>query len=530
MASLLQLRDEAFQESERAHARLRHELAVFRNNGYAEGSRVGPSFAMVDESLMPQIQVGCHRLVPAFREQISKINVEPDSDNPTVQDILHTEGIANWNEMYEEVDDEGGRMRAHIYWNLVAGNALSKVRWDPKMKLVRAESINPTTFAPDPMCSQSNFSDAGYVCQVNYHRRSYMRKYYSDWTPPMIAWNEDTKYSKHRPDSRHRVDEMWLTRDVADDAGVDISGTKREIILVKLIDDRVYKAQGSPYWYPGFPYAHWRNFLDLLDEGKSHGFWGYGYGTLAWPQQKMLDEFLSNFILILRNLGIGRFIAKDGAIDEDQVSPLHGAILRLNEGFNIEDLKHLPPEIIPPALIEFIQFITGIMTDMMPSLSEVFSGEAPYSGASGRAVASLQFANFNQLSDNIREMNEFRLRRQRIKIALLQQFARRPLRPHLWRGGLDMQDPFPEEARHIGYKLSMPDLTSLPNTPAGKLQVLQTLLSMGMVPKDPLSLLGVNKGYGWTQDDFYMMPITPPGMQPDASVATGQETAMPAER
>ena len=73
----------------------------------------------------------------------------------------------------------------------------------------------------------------------------------------------------------------------------------------------------------------------------------------------------------------------------------------------------LPPEIVPPVLIEFIQFISGIMTDMMPSLSsEIFRGEAPYSGASGgRAVASLQFANFNQLAGNIREMNEFGLRR-----------------------------------------------------------------------------------------------------------------------
>ena len=207
-----------------------------------------------------------------------------------------------------------------------------------------------------------------------------------------------------------------------------------------------------------------------------------------------------------------------------------GAILRMNEGFDIGDLQHLPPEIVPPVLIEFIQFISGIMTDMMPSLSEIFSGEAPYSGASGRAVASLQFANFNQLAGNIREMNEFRLRRQRVKIALLQQFARRPLKPHLWRGGLDMQSPFPEEARHVGYRLSMPDLTALPNTPAGKLQMLQVLASMGLQAKDPLNLLGLTKGYGWTSEDFTM--VVPPfaGGQVDEEVASGQEMAMPAER
>ena len=70
--------------------------------------------------------------------------------------------------MYEEVDDEGGRMRSNIYWNLVCGNALSKIRWDPVKKLVRMESMNPTSFAPDPACTQSNFSDAGYVVHRNF--------------------------------------------------------------------------------------------------------------------------------------------------------------------------------------------------------------------------------------------------------------------------------------------------------------------------------------------------------------------------
>ena len=127
-------------------------------------------------------------------------------------------------------------------------------------------------------------------------------------------------------------------------------------------------------------------------------------------------------------------------------------------------------------------------------------------------------------------MNEFRLRRLRVKIAVLQQFARRPMKPHLWRGGLDMQDPFPEEARHIGFRLGMPDLTALPNTPAGKLQMLQVLASLGLQPKDPLDILGLTKGYGWTSEDFDT--IIPPleGGQLNEEVASGQEIAMPAER
>jgi len=531
MSSLLQIRDEAFAEAERAHERMRFELAIFRNEGYRDGDRVGATTVQVNESLMPQISTGCIRLIPAFREQIAEIHIESDLNAPTEEDQMLVEGLGNWDKMYEEVDAEGARMRANIYRNLVVGNAVNKILWDDSNKLVRCESLNPCSFAPDPGCTHSNFSDASYVVQSNWHNRRYLKKYYPDWEPKETFRPSHGKM-RHGTDANHRIDEIWMRREVAEDVGIRVSDTKRRLIVAKLIDDELYKAQGSPYWYPDFPYAHWRNFLDLQEYGKDHSFWGYGYGTLAWTQQKMLDEFLSNFILILRNLGVGRFIAKDGAVDEEQISPLHGSIIRINEGFQMSDLEHLPPEVVPPVLIEFINFITSIMTDMMPSLAQVFSGEAPYQGASGRAVASLQFANFNQLSDNIREMNEFRMRRKRIKIGIIQQFARRPSEPHLWRGGLDMQDPFPDEARHVGFKLTMPDLTSLPNTPAGKLQVLNQMAAMGYVAKNPLELLGVTKGYGWTMEDFVQIPQQPTGMggPMNAAQATGQEPAMPAEQ
>ena len=529
MPSLLQIRDEAFAESARAHERICHELAVFRNEGYRAGDRVGAANVLVDESLMPQIRSGCIRLIPAFREQISEIHLQSDKNAPTAEEQYLIEGISNWDKMYEEVDNEGGKMRANLYRNLTTGNAINKTKWDSRRKIVTNETLNPTNFAPDPMGAQSNFSDSMYVCQYNWQNRRYMRRHYPDWTPkPFKA----TRPRRNDQDARHRIDEIWMRRDVAEDCGINVSGTKRKIIVAKLIDDELYRAQGSPYWYPDFPYSHWRNFLDLHDEGKDHGFWGYGYGTLCWTQQKVLDEFLSNFILILRNLGVGRYKAKDGAIDEDQITQMHGAILRINEGFNMEDLQHIPPEQVPVVLIQFIEFISGIMTEMMPSLSAVFAGEAPYGGASGRAVASLQFANFNQLSDNIREMNEFRIRRKRIKIAILQQFARRPSEPHLWRGGLDMQNPFPEDARHIGYTLKSPDLTALPNTPAGRMEVLDRMARMGYVAKNPLELLGVSKGYGWTMDDFVNIAQQPQttGAPMDMSAVTGQDPAVRAER
>ena len=93
-----------------------------------------------------------------------------------------------------------------------------------------------------------------------------------------------------------------------------------------------------------------------------------------------------------------------------------------------------------------------------------------------------------------------------------------------------MQDPFPEEARHTGFRLSMPDLTALPNTPAGKLQMLQVLRRWDFSRKIRSKSLGLTKGYGWTSEDF--QGTVPPlvGEPLDEEVASGQEMAMGAER
>ena len=516
---------------------MRFELAVFRNEGYTDRDEnlTQAITAQVNESLMPLISTGCTRLIPAFREQITEIHLESDKPNPTVQDQMLIEGLNNWEKMYEDVDDEGGRMRGGIYRNLVCGNNISKIRYDDKTKVIRADNLNPCNFAPDPMGDQSNFSDSNYVCQKNWHNRLYMKQNYPDWTPPRQPYSIPNLNPRTKTiNARHKVDEIWMRRDVAEDVGIDVSGTRRQIIVAKLIDDHLYKAQGSPYWYPDFPFAHWRNFVDLQADGKANSFWGYGYGTLCWTQQKMLDEFLANFILILRNLGVGRFKAKEGAVDQDQISSQHGKVITINEGFNLEDFEHIAPEDVPAVLFQFIDFISNIMENMMPSLARVFAGDAP-NNASGRAISSLQFANFNQLSDNIREMNEYRERRKRIRLGLVQQFARKPALPHLWRGGLNMQVPFPDDARHIGFRTKMPDLSSLPNTPAGRLQVLNTMASMGYMAKNPLELLGVTKGYGWTMNDFVQVPMMPQGAggtgaPMDMSSVTGQETAVAAER
>ena len=64
------------------------------------------------------------------------------------------------------------------------------------------------------------------------------------------------------------------------------------------------------------PFVGWRNFTGLCDKGElSHKFYGYGYGTFMWPQQKLLDELLANLVLIVRNLSVGRFITRRGTLD-----------------------------------------------------------------------------------------------------------------------------------------------------------------------------------------------------------------------
>ena len=104
---MLELRDNAFDNSAKHHERMRHELRVFQNNGYSNSTRVGGVYAMSSESLDPKIQTAILRLIPAFREQMPRIEIQPDKSARTEFDIMLTQDIQNWYEMMEEVDDEG---------------------------------------------------------------------------------------------------------------------------------------------------------------------------------------------------------------------------------------------------------------------------------------------------------------------------------------------------------------------------------------------------------------------------------------
>ena len=95
-----------------------------------------------------------------------------------------------------------------------------------------------------------------------------------------------------------------------------------------------------------------------------------------------------------------------------------------------------------------------------------------------------------------------------------------------------MPEVFPDDARKIGYQLVMPDSTSIPNTIAGKLQVVQFLQSSGfyLAPDKLLEFIGLDRGFGLKAEDLLVPGIPQGGGQMDEEVLSGQEAALSAER
>ena len=60
--------------------------------------------------------------------------------------------------------------------------------------------------------------------------------------------------------------------------------------------------------------------------------------------------------------------------------------------------------------------------------------------------------------------------------------------------------------------MKMPDATSLPNTPAGKLEIAQIMAALGaqMSISELIKFVGFDSGYGWDEDTF-VQSVQPPG-------------------
>ena len=492
---LCELRDDAFSASEVAHSRMERELMIYNNTAYDNDRvRLGSLKPLVGESFDPRVTSAVNRLIPAYMQQIPKIEVFPDRHSQTESDVELTGVIQNWLEMMNEVDDEPSRLRTFVHHNLIMGNAIGKVYWDAENYIVRAPAIDPTSFAPDGKCANIDFSDADYLCHCNDHLGRIIHQKYG------LRMRSD--------DSTYRVDELWLRKDIADWAGIDVSGSVSPIVLVTLINDRVFRATENPNWYPGFPFAAWRHFHELI-EGKAQSFWGFGYGSLLWPDQKLLDELWANVVLITRNIAVGRYITTKGTLDMDQIMAEHGMIIELLDQKKLEDIQYLAPEEVPASLFNMISLVNDRINEQVPSNTPAFVGESPHSQASGKLAETLQEAAYSQLSDNVMGMTEFRRRRARIKVSLIQQNAERPVEPHLWRYGIDVPDNFPEDARFVGCHPSVRDMTMFPNTPQGKMQAIQALAMVGVQlnPEKYIELLQLDQEFGIRTTDLAMQPM-----------------------
>ena len=541
MPSILEIKNEAIAASSPHHARIREEWRIFQNMDYDENARVLKNMApRAQRSLNNKVQQGILRLISPFMAQASRMEVQPNRSDTLEEDLVFTKDLENWLVMHQEADNETESLKNSILHNLVSGVAVRKQYFDLRTRIFRSEVVNPLSFAVDGAASRIDFSDASAIVQCYEHDEIYLQRHY-DWRPREPKREVYASGGLRYRLPVHRLYEVWLRRELAEECDdIDQSAlerTDKQVFRAVLIDDEVVKLKPTPFWWPDFPYTAWRNFSLGMDDRKATSWWGFGYGTLLNPQQKFLDEMLATLVAIARNMPTGQAIITKGALDPEQQYNLDGQIVELQAGKDIGvDFQKIPPDQIPPVFAEMTQYIAQVMEGMMPSLSDVFVGGADGANESGRAINSKQWAAHSQLSDNLTRMDGFRRRSVIQQLVGIQQTAKKPLSPHIWRGSLDLPDYFPEEARYLGFDVVSADAGSMPHSPLAKLQVAQTLASMGyiMSVEDLLTFSGLDKGYGLNPDMFVdMMQMMPQGaggipVQPgNEQVIAGAEAPLP---
>lgn len=505
--------NEAFDDWRAFHDQFEFENAAYENGGaYNASTRVGRSVAVAGEQLYPKITEVANAILPPLESSLPRVSLGPDRSYRKDADALWVQALQNWYDMVLDADGEQDLMRTALHHIVVGGFAVRKMRVDPVHNAITTEVLHPSSFAASGG-GRVDLRDTDYIAHRNRRSRFYVQRWYPEFLPQP---NEESV----------TVDEIWMRRHVAEDLGLDIKKSKRRIFrVVSIGEGRTVLKRPSPWWWPDFPFACCRNFMTVGSDGEQpNNLWGFGLASLLWPQQKVLDHLLANLTLIVNNIAVGRFQSKYGALDMEQVLALHGANIELNEGFEISDVIHLPPEQLPAGYYQMIDLVIGVM-DRVSKVTDVFTGEAPEGQLSGRAIAAIQAAAFSQISSLTRQINEFRARLARMRVVFIQQTAKRPLPLHMWRGGLDLPDMFPEQARHIGFTVSIPDASSLPVTPAGRLQWVQALQAIGIQLSQSkiLDLLKLDTGFGIREEDL-VQPLSLAGVG-DAATLDGAPTA-----
>ena len=186
-----------------------------------------------------------------------------------------------------------------------------------------------------------------------------------------------------------------------------------------------------------------------------------------------------------------------GALDSNVNTLFSGAYIELNDTYTVDQLKELPTEQVPAALFNIVALLVDNMNQQIPSNTPSFVGEAPFEGISGKAINSLQQAAYSQLGENLMAFNQFRLRRARRKISLIQQFAQKPASPHQWREGIDSPRALSYGARYVTCQPKIRDASMFPDTVQGKLQMLQLILGNGYLisPEKLIEIFGLSDTY-----------------------------------
>ena len=518
-SKLLEMRDAAFEAASPAHDRMVEAANLYENKDYDKRSWIKGFSISTEKQINPKIRQACDRLFPVFTEQLAKVDLLPLRSDASPLERESIEELESHVALAESIYNETEVIRTLIQHNLVYGIAVSKTIYDRRMGIARNVSVNPLRFAPDPYCTRQDLTDYGYAVHSTYQSIEKIRRDFPG----------ATTLGKPRKDEevgKLRVDEIFLTRYDAELAKIPNAKDIRDMAVAIIVDDVPYTAWLDPFDDPMPPFAVWRGFGELGNNSSGLDFWGIGYPSLMETQQRLLDEFMSSYVRTARNLATGRLIARRGAIDQEELSNDSGGIIFVNKDGNrnapIGDLVQFiqPPE--PPAAhINAINLILSSLDDMSPSLSPVFTGQAPGPGASGRAINSLQTASLNQLSDNLRDLNNFRERRTRKLANCIQQFGERSLKLFGWKSGNDFPS-LSRDAQLTAFKTSTPDVSALPQTALGKLQVFGHLLQLGAAvkPEKLVEILGLQSAYGVSTEDL-IQAVMPGGVQQNADQVMG---------
>ena len=290
---------------------------------------------------------------------------------------------------------------------------------------------------------------------------------------------------------------MWLSDwYAAEELRIKAKGMLRAV----LVENKLVALKGHPFWHRGFPYAAARGFKLYDSEGKANVFWGFSYPRLLEASQKVLDESIAQVLLILQNHGVGRSYTIKGLIDRQRANQKPGGVTEIdpellgNRGLR-DAILPIPSNDVPVALFQFLSYIEAAM-EGNTGINEVFSGQAPYSGASGRSISLLQSAAFSHISDLQRSLIGYHKRVARLKVNMIQQLAGAPLESHQGTRGV-ARGEFPERWRSLPYRIRVQESSQFPHSPAGKLDVALQLLGAGALqPEQFYDITGVDEIYG----------------------------------